>query len=644
MNGKTPGTSDYRDLKPKDGKPENRRTVPGAAYRDWWNKKGEDCAGSVRSTVEFLQKSQQPRIRQSVISARLYGNIALSGAAGASYTRLLQSQTAVKDRITYNAIQSIVDTVTARVGETKPRPYFLTSGGNYQQQRKAKKLNQWVEGVFYETKTYDLGIKCFRDSGIWGDGFMHVFPRGGKVCHERVMGSELWVDEVEAQYGFPRNLHRLKVVDRDELAGYFPECRAEIMDASRSTDTQSTAIANISDMVTVCESWHLGAVDENDGPQGGKHAITLISSAKMLVEPEDWEYDFFPFAKIPWCERPVGYWSQGLCEQLQGEQQELNRELELIQKSMKMAGSVKVLLKNGSKVVKESINNEVGAIITYTGDAPTFFCPEPIHPVYFENVNRIIERMSQQAGVSQLSSGGKKPAGLNSGAAQREYEDIQADRFRVIQRQNDNFYLAIAALDVCIGKELKNVSVRAPGKTSFQEINLKDIGSLKDSEFVMQCFPVSRLPRDPSGRLSTIQEYIQAGMITPRQGRRALDFADIDSIESLANAQEDLITKTLDDIVDEGISASPEPTDDLQMSQEMVIEYIQRYRMLDLEPEKLEMLRTYNSQIDMLKKAAAAATAPPPGAPGPGGITPQAAPMPQAQSDLVQNAPGMAAA
>ncbi len=631
--------TDYRDLHRKGEPKANRPRTGAVADRQWWEYTGNKCADSIKGTVDFLQKNQQPRIRQAVISSRLYGNIALSGAAGASYTRLLQSQTAVKDRITYNAIQSIIDTVTARVGETKPRPYFLTSGGNYQQQRKAKKLNQWVEGVFYETKTYDLGIKSFRDAAIWGDGLMHVFARGGKVCHERVMSSELWVDEVEAQYGFPRNMHRVKVVDRDELAGYFPEHRKDIMDAMRSTDTTGTVSTNISDMVTVCESWHLGYLNEDGECVGGKHSIALISNSKMLVEPEEWPHNFFPFAKIPWCERPVGYWSQGLCEQLQGEQMELNKELWFIQRSMHMAGTVKVLLKNGSKVVKENINNEVGAIITYAGDAPTFFCPEPIHPVYFENVNRIIERMSQQAGVSQLSSGGKKPAGLNSGAAQREYEDIQAERFRVIQRQNDNFYLAIAALDVCIGKELKNVTVRAPGKNSFTEINLKDIGSLKDSEFVMQCFPVSRLPRDPSGRLSTIQEYIQAGMITPRQGRRALDFADLDSVESLANAQEDIITKTLDDIIDEGIPGTPEPTDDLEMAKEMAIEYIQRYRLMGLENEKLELLRNYRSQVGTLEQKALAQTMP---APGQG--VPQAAPMPQAQSELVQNAPGIQAA
>lgn len=645
MNARKAGTTDYRDFHPKGQKPKNDRRLPGQQPRQWWAlERGSDVSDSIQATVNFLQKNQEVRIRQAVISARLYGNLGMWGPAGASMSRLLNQQTAMRDRITSNETQSIIDTLTARVGETKPRPYFLTSGGDYRQQRKAKKLNQFVEGVFYETKTYDVGLEAFRDGAIWGDGFVFVYAQGGKIRHERVLSSELWVDEVEGQYGFPRNLYRVKTVDRDELVGYFPESKKEIMEASATVETGITSQRNVSDMVTVVEAWHLGVTNEKGEVEGGKHAIALVAESKMLLEPEEWEYGFFPFARFSWCKRPVGYWSQGLCEQLQGEQLELNKELWLIQRSMHMAGTVKVFVHTGSKVVKETINNEVGTIINYTGQKPSYETPAPIHEVYFTNVEKIRERMRNHAGVSELATSSKKPLGLNSGVAIRNFEDVESDRHRSISRANDNLYLQIAALDVAMAREIsksgKMSAVRVPGKLSFDMVDFKkDIGSLKDTEFVMQCFPVSRLPRDPSGRLATIQEYIQAGFISPRQGRKALDFADIDSIESLANAQEDLISKTLDAIVDDGDFSPPEPTDDLSMAKEMVIEYIQRFRCLDLEPDKLAMLRTFSQQIDMLQQMAM-----PPAMPGAAPGAPQAAPMPQPQSDLVQNVPGAPAA
>ena len=150
------------------------------------------------------------------------------------------------------------------------------------------------------------------------------------------------------------------------------------------------------------------------------------------------------------------------------------------------------------------------------------------------------------------------------------------------------------------------------------------------------------------------RSYIQAGFMSPRQGRRALDFPDLDAIESLANAQEDVITKTLDNMVERGEYEPPEPTDDLGMAKEMVVEYIQRYRCADLEQDRLELLRRYSMQVDeMMMQAAAAATAPPvpagvpggavPGdagvAPGQGPLGAQALPMAPPRSDLLPNAP-----
>jgi hypothetical protein len=646
-----PGERDYRDLKQAGAANPDRRPMAGGRTRDWWNKSGAECADVVKDTVALLVKNQQVRMRQLAVSIRLYGNLSLSGAGGTQYARLPQSQTATKDRITYCAAQSCVDTVVAKIGENKPRPFYLTSGGSYRQQRKAKQINKWVEGTFYENKTYDVGLAAFRDAAILGDGLVHVYGRAGKIWHERVLCADLWVDEVEGQYGNPANMHWYRVVDRDQLIGAFPDKRKEIEGASRSVDASVGGATNVSDMVGVVESWHLGAMNEKGEYVGGKHCICLTSatstgreSSVMLVEPEDWPHPWFPFARVSWAPKPIGYWAQGLMERLQGSQLELNKTAWLIQRSFHMAGSFKILVSNGSKIVKESLNNDIGTVITHTGPPPQYVTTQPIDAMYLSREATIIERMYREAGVSEMSASSKKPAGLNSGRALREAEDIESDRFKTIQRHNDNLYLQLAEISLGLAQEMsehgKLKPVRVPQSRGFMAIDWKkDIGGVHGDEYVLQCFPVSRLPRDPAGRLQTIQEYIQAGFMTPRQGRRALDFPDLDAVESLANAQEDVITKTLDAIVDEGEYAPPEPTDDLGMCKEMAIEYIQRYRLLDLEDERLDMLRRYSAQVDQLMGDAAAAVAPQMAAEG----GPQAAPLPPPTSDLLPNAPGMAA-
>lgn len=623
----------------KAGEPEPK-TLPDQRPRKWWILEGEECCESIESTVNALQKAQQPRMRQAAISMRLYGNFSVFGPSGAVYAKAMSGMTAVKDRMTDNVVQSAIDTIHSKVMEGKPRPYFLTSGGDYRQQRKAKKLNQFEEGNFYQNKTYELGGLATRDAMVWGDGFLHVYPRGGKIRHERVMGAELWVDEEEAQYGFPRNMHRVKDVDRDELAGYFPELKDDIFKASKATDKHNAG-DTLSDMVKVVESWHLGAMNSKGEIEGGKHAISLISNETMLVEPEDWPHNFFPFAKMSWCPRPTGYWSQGLAEQLQGDQIELNKELWHIQRSLHIAGSVKVLMHNGSKIVQETVNNEIGGIIKWSGtQKPEYVVPAPIHPMYMENPQRIRERMYQKAGISEMSAGGKKPAGLDSGRALREQQDIESDRFKTTQRQLDSFYMQVAALDIAIAMEMKTVdTVQVPSKGSFEKLDLKnDVGSLKDSEWVLRCYSTSSLPKEPSAKLQTVQEYIQAGIYSLRQGRKLLDTPDLEAAEALGNAQENIITKTLEDIAYEGEYAPPEPTDDLKMAKEMVIDFIQYMRLQDLDEERLNLLRTWSTQLDALITKTM-----PPAQVMPAGNQPQAAPEAPPTSDMLPNAPGAVA-
>src|SRR3989304_2980143 len=121
------------------------------------------------------------------------------------------------------------------MSKNRPKPYFLTSGGDYQTQRKAKKLNQFIDGIFYENNAYDMGIEAFRDGEVFGDGIVHVFEKNDRIAFERVLPSELYVDEVEGFYGQPRKLHRVKQVDRAMLVAYYPDHKAKIEEAAVST-------------------------------------------------------------------------------------------------------------------------------------------------------------------------------------------------------------------------------------------------------------------------------------------------------------------------------------------------------------------------------------------------------------------------
>jgi hypothetical protein len=82
-------------------------------------------------------------------------------------------------------IQSAIDTITAKMAKNKPKSSFITEGGDWQLQRKAKKLEKFCDGVRYENHGHFMGVNAFRDGCVFGDGLVHVFANHGRVKWER---------------------------------------------------------------------------------------------------------------------------------------------------------------------------------------------------------------------------------------------------------------------------------------------------------------------------------------------------------------------------------------------------------------------------------------------------------------------------
>lgn len=608
----------------------------GAVNRRWWLADKKDRASSAMSVLKYLIENDTNRLDQDATSCRLYGNVNILGINGISAARS-NRQTSIKERVTYNVVQSAVDTITAKMAKNKPKPLFLTSGGDYKTQRKAKKLDKFVEGVFYENDAHTLGVEAFRDACVVGDGIIHVFEANGRIKLERVLPRELFVDWVEAYYGDPRSKHRVKTVDRDVLLETFPEHADKIKQVNAASAELVGEYQSTSDQILVGESWHLPS-----GPEAkdGLHILYIDSDDGELFG-EEWKYDHYPFAKLPWTKPMDGYWAKGIAEQLQSKQLEINKILWVIQRSMHLMGTFKIWIKNGGKVVKEHLNNELGTVIS-SDEQPVYMTPTPVPTQYFERLQTIKDEAFQEVGVSMLSAASQKPAGLDSGKALREFNNIESDRFMVVGQVYEQFFMDLTRLAVETARKIYEkggkLTAKVPGKKFIETIDWKDV-DLDEDEYVMKIFPVSSLPNEPAGRLQTIQEYVQAGFLSPRSAKRLLDFPDLEQIEDLANAQEDWIHETLEKIIDDGDFTPPDPAMDIQLAKELVLQYYAQGQTGGLEEEKLEMLRNFNTQLDVLTQKAM--PPPPPVAPGPGGA--QAVPTAPPVSNMLPNAPGAAA-
>lgn len=613
-------------------------TSKKAMSHSWWKGKSKkERTEQLLATISYLKQNQQYRFRQASIHARLYGNIPLFNFAGSTFGKMGNTNNLPVDRPTMNVVQSCTDTLVSRIAQAKPRPVFLTDAGNYRERKLAKQMNTFINGELYQTKAYELGAQILKDAAILGTGCIKVLEHDNRVCLERVLATELYVDINDAFYGKPRTIYQLKLVDRDVLremdASY-----ASVVDRAQQAypDDSGDSSNTVSDQVMVVEAWHLpSGPNANDG----KHVIAC--EAGSLLE-ESYDEQDFPFVFMHYSPRMVGFWSQGLAEQLTGTQVEINKLLITISQSINLVGVPRIFVEDGSKVVKAHLNNNIGSIVTYRGTKPSYEVAPCVPAELYQQLQRLVDYAYQQSGVSALSAAAQKPAGLNSGEAIRNYDDLQSDRFATIDKAYKQIYTdlvyKIIKKATKIAEETGKYSTVYPNKDGTKEIDLPASDMLKDT-FVIQCFESSSLPRDPAGRMQKVVEMMQASIIDAAEGRRLLDFPDLQQSEQLANAAKERIYQMLDAIVEDGAYTPPDSYTNLEMAKLIVVQYYNLYAAAKLPKKQLAMLRDWQSQVLLLEQA----SMPPapmgipmdPNAVGPAGAGTQAVPEAQPTSSLL---------
>lgn len=595
----------------------------------WWTEDKASMYQSVFEVVNRIEKQSSYQHNLNIKHARLYSDMELLGFT--SFRLSNQNHNLSNNRLSYNIVRSIVDSAASKIAKNKPKPQFLTDKGDWDQQDRAKKLTQYVEGVFYDTGIYEEAQKSFIDACVFGTGAIKFFTKDGRIACERVFVDELRVDYVEGANGKPKQLHQVKYLSRDLLAELYPDMKASIYDATSGLEAGDESV---DDIVKVIESWRLPTTSSS---KDGKHSISIDNAT--LFE-EDYDKNYFPFTFFRWSERVSGFFGSGIAEELTGIQIAVNKTLMNIQRAQHLVAVPRIAIDSGSKISTSQISNEIGSIIKYAGGSrpPVFDTPTAMNAEVYNHLKWLIQSGYELTGVSQLSATSKKPAGLDSGVALREYSDIETERFMLTALRYEKMFLDAADVIIDMSRDMyendKSLQVTVPGGSFISTIKWKDV-DLRSEQFVMKAFPVSLLPSTPSGRLQKVQELIQGGLIPQEQAISLLDFPDLGEYESLATANSNLIKKTITEIVSTGKYYPPEP----QMNLEEAIQYSHKAyldgRVTGLSEDKLELILRFMDDADRLNQLKAAAEAPP--------LAPEVQPMavPEAapQSELLVNTP-----
>ena len=605
-----------------------------ASYR-WWKQPDDAIYQSVFSVINKIENQDQYQHALNITHARLYSNLELLGFTSYRLNQTNREHFA-PNRLTYNVVKSVIDTASSKIAKNKPKPQFLTDRGNWTQQDRATKLTDYVEGVFYDTKLYEEAQKVFIDACVFGTGALKFYIKNSRIAIERIFIDELRVDYVDGALGKPKQIHQVKYINRDLLCELYPDKVPEIMAATSGLDAGNESV---DDVVKVVESWHLPTVPatkDNPGTKDGKHSWSIDN---CTLFSEDYNKDYFPFTFFRWSDRMSGFFGSGIAEELTGVQIAINKTLANIQKAQHLIAVPRVAIESNSNISTSHINNEIGSVIKHAAGSkpPTFYTPTAMNAEVYNHLKWLIQSAYESTGVSQLSATSKKPAGLDSGVALREYSDIETERFMLVAMRYEQMFIEAAKVIVDLSRDIyandPSLSVTVPGSNFIKSIKWNDV-NLRDDQFVMKAFPVSLLPSTPAGKLQKVQELIQAGFIPQEQALQLLDFPDLGAFESLEASNNQLIQKTITEMMETGKYYPPEP----QMNVEQAIQYAHKAylsgRVSSAPEDKLELILRFIDDAERLLTMSQ--PAPMPAAPAP---QPLAVPEAPPQTDLLPNIP-----
>jgi hypothetical protein len=508
-------------------------------------------------------------------------------------------------RVSFNVIKNIGDAFTAEVTDENPKVSFVTEGGDWGLQQKARSLEKFVEGQFYETGVYELAPQVVLDGGgIFGKGFFKLYIQGEKkkqrIKVERVFPWEILVDEQEGLYGeasTPR-IYQEKWIDRLVLLRQYegdPEKRAKIKAATRDTSPNTGVGYNSkADQLLVTEGW--SRPTSEDG-KDGRHCMAIDG---CLLEDEGWEWDWFPFVTYSKQESTIGFWGISIADDLDGIQREINVILMRAQRAYWLLGAAHVLAAKSAKVNFAQWNNTTGSLIEWSGSGPEPQVIVPANllpPEMYAQLERLQAAAYEYEGIPRGSAMGTTPEQLDSGKAIDRALAVTDKRLQVAIHRYHQMFLEMARKMLELGRKIAKTNPDYGVKASVNRSQMKKIllseVDLTEDEYVLKMWPQNALSDDPSQRRKEVQEMANAGWLAPDQAKRLLDFPDLEEANSLENASYNAVEDVIQEMLQEGRYNAPQPYLNLEQAKKQVqLALVKAWR--DRVPEeRLQLLRDW---------------------------------------------------
>jgi hypothetical protein len=600
-----------------DSRPDRRR---------WWDlPSGSDRARAVFAAWQEIQTERASARQLELLHMAMYsaGNVAGEGLK--AITRY-QSRSPIILRL--NICEAICDALQARVAKIRPRPRFLTDNGSWHQRKKAEIAELCMDAEFERAEMDELAPRIALDAFIVGTGGFHTYRDGtGAPQVERCAPGEVAVPYFDGMLQRTRTLYRGRLVERDVVLeraarlGYSARSKVyqQILTAPSAPSHAFSWLrsgSEQSDQVFLIDAWRMGETP--------KHVV-CCGEAEILDDTL-WDGKRFPIVALRWKQRQFGWYGKGAIEEITPQQVDINLILEKIQYILHNVSTVRYWAQAGGKIElnAQRMSNFPGELLRFHGaNPPIKEVTDSIPREMWEAIDRHESSAYKQTGISEFFAQSEKPAGLDSGEAQRVYEDVGDARMLLKGRAYEKAHLDLVRSLLDVKREIakdplekdkeRSLTVkrkRARGVT-VQTFKWADF-ELEEESTVMSLLEQSALPGTPAGRTATVGEWLQLGLVTTDQGKALLDMPDIKANLSLTLSTQDSVLSAIECIAEDGEWYAPHPMLDLQLALQLAVASFTVLEREGLPEARLETVARYIEDLRAMQEAAQPPPAPAP--------------------------------
>ena len=542
-----------------------------------------------------------------------------------------------------NKAKAAIDTFTSQVFSTDQRARCRSKDASYKQKRRARKLQQFCDGLAYGLKLHKMRIRAGKDACVLesGVGALQFFRDGDNVCVQRVLATELCFDPLDGLVdGTPQTLYRRRPVPRDRVKALWGDDGGPIDEAIDAAATIATGGAP-ADHIEVFEAWHLPTTKDSED---GWHVIALDvdqEGACLLAEGYTKDHHEIVFYSVE--ERFTTGWGLSFMTQMRPLQTRINANRYRIERSQKIYHAMHLYVNRAARLQKSALSNEIGSVWEGNGDVP----PQQIKfqlasPELYQQIEKDGQLIFQNNGISIGAAHGASDLGANAAAAAYREETKKADdRNSERQQRWEQFHLDCVRVAMGIVRDIaektedgkdrdkpKSFKVAAPGRKNMTVVDWKDV-AMDEEDYHLEIKAASPVPTDPDGLVALGERMVELGAWTPQQLAGYYQDLDADGRTNRMMAKERVLEDTFEELLyEDNAAALPDEFTDFNLALELGAEYLDQ-GIEDGVPEKhLERVRRYLKRCKQMLKAS---QQPPPGAAPPGqpaGQPPAAAPPP----------------